>query len=366
LALLGLVGFAACASVPRAADPLRQLESELGAAGLPAELVAPMRLTPEMRDWADQLQMREGPEEMRLRMLLERILDRPGPEFVYRSGSTRGAAAAWASGEANCLAFSHLFVAMARAIGIDAYYLRVRDLTSFDREGDLIITSDHVTAAWGPAPTRVVLDFSARPVREYREVEPIPDRTALALHYSNLGAEKIREGEPVTARALLETAVHVDPTLADSWVNLGVARRRDGDARGAEAAYRRALEIDSESLSAYHNLSSLLAVAGRGREAASLAGLAERAGARNPWSYLALGDLALREGQLVDAGRLLQRAYRLDPGNVEILAALGQWAVAAGEARRAQRLLRRAERIDPANPRVEALARRLDDPRSPG
>ncbi len=327
--------------------------------GVPESAADPISMSDEMRSWAHERVQRTGTPQQRLEQLLLAILRRDPKPFKYLPGHSAGVREAWESGRANCLAFSHLFIAMAREVGLEVYYLRVRDLSSFGREGDLVVSSDHVTAAWGPGMERRVLDFADRPVREYHQVEQLSDITALALHYSNLGAERIRAGELGPARELLETAVQIDAELADGWVNLGVARRRLGDLDGSEAAYRRALESDPQIVSAYHNLSALLALVGRTEESQELLELVDRRSNRNPWSYLALGDLALRQQRLEETERLYRRAQRLAPDNPETVAALGQWALAVGRARDAKRYLRRAEALDAANPRVAALARQL-------
>ncbi len=360
-AALGLVLLlAGCAS---AATDRRAGESELARGlrlrGIPAETAAPFALTTEMRDWVHSHLPAAASAEAQLQALLQALIERDGVPFRYVAAATTGTTEAWASGEANCLTFSHLFVAMTREAGLETYYLRVHDLAGFEKEGDLVVASDHVTAAWGPSSYRLVLDFTDRPIGHYREVEPISDLTALALYYSNLGAERIRAGEAADALADLGLAVRIDPELTDAWVNLGVARRRSGDAAGAEAAYRRALEVEPGLVSAYHNLAALLELHGRSEEAQSLLALADRAGSRDPWSYLSLGDLALRHDRLDEAESFYRRAARLDGANPEVCAALGEWALAAGRQRDARRWLRRAVALDAANPRVAALSARL-------
>lgn len=338
------------------------LARELRARGLPPSVAADVTVTPEMTAWAAARVAKVGSAEVRLQELLAAILSRPEAPFKYVADITASVQEAWKSGHANCLAFSHVFVGLARELGLAAYYLRVRDFVTFDREGDLVVTSDHVTAAFGPTSNRLIMDFSDRPVVDYRIVEPISDLTALALHYSNLGAERIRAGDLAGARPLLELAVRLDPELEDGWVNLGVARRRLGDVAGAETAYRRALEVNPSAISAYRNLSTLLNLLGRTEEAEGLMYLADKAGALDPWSYVALGDVALKHSRLPEAERFFRRAVRLDGDNAEAWAALGEWALAAGKRQQAQSYLERAQRLAAANARVRGLSARLREP----
>jgi tetratricopeptide (TPR) repeat protein len=358
--LLAAGALAGCASGRVSQTASERLRRALDQLGLPAQVGAPLEPDEEIRRWAAERSDLVGSPEERLERLLQALLDRDGTRFVYTSGETTTVVETWRTGRANCLAFSQLFVVLAREIGLEAYFLRVRDVASFEREGDLVVSSDHVTAAWGPAPARRVLDFTARPVRDYHQVEPLGDLSALALYYSNVGAERIRAGEVRAAIEALETATRIDPGLADGWVNLGVARRRLADLDGAEAAYRRALEADPEVAAAYHNLAALLELRGRSEEARGLRRLADRRSNRNPWSYLALGDWALGEGRVADAERFYRRARDLAPDNPEPLAALGRAALEAGRERDARRLLRKAAALDPSNPRVHALRARLE------
>ena len=337
-----------------------ELQDQIRARGVdPASVVIPFTPNEEMLRWLSAEVPRTHGKEMQLTYLLQSLLNRSAAPLKYAPGFTGTAAEVFQSGTANCLGFSQLFVALAREIDLPVYLLRVSDLQSFERDGDLIVASAHITAAFGTPGQRRILDFAERPVRAYRWVEEISDLTAVALYYSNRGAEELRDGSTELGLSLLRSAVQLDPELAEAWVNLGVAERRSGDRVAAEAAYRRALEVDPSTITGYQNLAALLRMSGREQEAADLLALVDRSGNRNPFSYLALGDLSLRLGRLEEAGRFYRRAVRLDPRQAESQAALGHWALAAGKDREAQRHLRKAQRLDPKNARVDDLARRL-------
>lgn len=325
----------------------------------PAKVIIPFSATDEMRQWLAKEVPTSTRAETQLNWLLQSLLNRSTAPLKYVPGHTGIAPEVFESGTANCLGFTQLFVALARELDLPVYLLRVSDLQSFEREGDLIVASAHITAAFGTPDRRRILDFAQRPVRAYRWVEEISDLTAVALYYSNRGAEELRDGDTEAGLNLLRTSVQLDPELAEAWINLGVAERRAGDLAGAEIAYRKALEVDPSTVTAYQNLSALLRMVGREQEAEDLLALVDRSGNRNPFSYLALGDLSLRLGRLEEAGRFYRRAVRLDPSLAESEAALGHWALAAGKTREAQKHLRKALQLDPKNTRVDDLARRL-------
>lgn len=341
----------------------QRLIAQVHERGLPLDQVTvPFSLTPEMRKWAHEHVPAVGGADLKLDMLLRALLSSDGGvRLVYESGFTGTAAEVFSSGRANCLAFTHTFVGFAREVGIDAYYMRVDEVNSYFKQGDLIVASGHITAGYGSPGQRKVLDFTEQPVGPYHTLRPISDLTAVALFHSNRGAEILREGKLSEARRWLEVAVRLDPELPDGWVNLGVARRRQGDLDGAEEAYRRALEADPQQAAAYQNLAALVDLRGRSREAKELLALLEQIKSRNPFSYIALGDLNLSEGRLEDAERFYRRALRLDPQQAESYAALGEWAATKGRSRDAYRFFRQAAKLDPANERTRRLAERLGE-----
>ncbi len=336
------------------------LRAQAQARGVPPEeLVVPFQIDVPMQEWVNSAVPRSNDQETQLNWLLQAVLAREDRPIRYEAGYTGTASEVFRTGTANCLGFTQMFIALARELNLPVYFLRVSDLQSFERDGDLIVASAHITAAFGPPDRRRILDFAERPVRAYRWVEEISDLTAVALYYSNRGAEELRNGSQRPALGLLQRAVKLDPELAEAWVNLGVALRRTGDVKGAEASYRRALEVDPSTTTAYQNLAALLDLLGRRREAEDLLALIDRSGNRNPFSYIALGDLSLRQGRASEAERFYRRALRLDPRQPESLAALGSWALAAGRSKEAERWLRKAQKIDAANERVTDLARQV-------
>jgi len=325
----------------------------------PSEIVIPFDLDDEMRSWVHEEVSTSGRPLERLSNLLQALLSRRSGGLTYERNHTATAQEVWRGGVANCLSFTHLFVGLARELDVPVYYLRVSDLQHFEKDGDLVVASEHVTAAYGPASRRRILDFSEQENYDYHLTRQISDITAIALYYSNLGAGRIRDGDTEGALELLVKSIRLDPELADGWVNYGVALRRLGRPDEAESAFRRALEADPRMTSAYNNLASLLERSGRAEEAKGLLELTDRHANRNPFSYLALGDLSFREGRIDEAERYYRRAQRLNPQSAEAFAALGQVALAGGDRRQAERWLRKARSADPESQRAADLARSL-------
>ena len=331
-----------------------------------APLVVPFEINDEMRRWARLKTLDGGDDLERMQQLMFALQeDSEGLRLRYREGYTGTAQEAFATGEVNCLSFSHLLVGLAREVGVDAYYLDVAYRQEFERQGQLMVIMGHVTVGFDYGVEQQIVEFRIGPEIDYRRSRRISDRRAQAHHYTNRGAEELREGRPAEAVALLETAVEIDPDLPDAWLNLGVARRRSADLAGAEAAYKRAIDANPEYLPAYQNLSGLARLRGDDDSARQLIRLLDRRSNRNPFLLLALGDLSLEEGRLGEARSFYRRARRLGPMDAETSAALGLWAHAAGRERQARSWLTRAQLLDPESPRVLRLAETLDGAAEP-
>ena len=335
-----------------------ELRRELERRGV-HRVVVPFAVNEEMTAWAraSVAPVAEAPRDQRLDRLVEVVMDTSLLGVEYEAGHTGSAVEVFENRTANCLAFTQMFVGLARELDLAAYFVEVAHVESFHRSGDLIVISDHVAVGFGPRHMMRVIDFGRRQDDDGWRVNPISDLTATALFYSNRGAEALRAERLDEAVAWLEDAVRIDPELASAWVNLGVAQRRSGRGDAAEGSYRRALEIDPGASSALANLAVLLRMNGRTAEAEELLRLTATSRNRNPFTYIALGDLSLRYGRLDEAERFYSRARRLGPDEAAPAAALGEVRLRRGERRAAEKLLRRAQRLQPdGGLRIERLA----------
>lgn len=337
-----------------------QLAQALRARGLdPAAIVVPFRLSPEMAAWAHETAPQTLAPEGRLRRLGQRLLHDDALSVEYVWGYTGTAVEVFEQHRANCLSFTNLFVGMAREVGVPVFFLEVEDVETYRKEGDLVVVSDHVAVGYESGPEAMLFDFSQEGLKENEQVRPISDLTAVAMYYTNRGAEELQAGRVEASLDWLRTAVRLDPNLAHAWVNLGVGLRRSGDPRGAEDAYMKALEVDARTSSAYQNLTALLSMEGRDEEAREYELALRRSPSRNPYTYLSLGDISRQNGRLAEARRLYRRAIALGCEVAECYAAFGQLSLAEGEVRTARRMLKKAQKIDPGNPRTQQLAAQL-------
>ncbi len=326
----------------------------------PELLIWPWQLGANLRDWLSRQAVGRRPAE-RLQVAFHQLLADSGRGLEYDIAATGTADEVFASGRANCLGFTLLFVGMARELGVEAGFFRIDQRQSYRREGDLIYVSEHVTAGYETDGEARLIEFTLAPDVDYGRAIEIADLTAMGLFYSNRGAEALREGDPGEAVRWLEVAVRLDEGEAAAWTNLGVARRRLGELEAAEAVYRRAIEIDPGHLAAYMNLASVMRLRGEAGAAREIVRLLDRGDNRNPYAYLTLGDASLEEGRQDDARRYYRRAVRLGRRDAEPRAAMGLWALSNGDHTNARRWLRRARRFDRLEARTVRLEKRLTE-----
>lgn len=222
-----------------------------------AQAVSPLASTVEMRRWVRRRVSTAAPPELRWRRLARLLVDSPELRLAESPLGTVTAAEAFTTRRANCVAFAHLAVALGREVGLDVYFVLMRDVEGYEDRGTLRIAYGHLAAGFGPPTRRTVLDLGGLSRPSWRRARRIADATALAIFYSNRGAERLLSGEAAAALPWLRAAVKADPELSRAWVNLGVAERRSGDPEAAAAAYRRALEIEPELAPARENLALL-------------------------------------------------------------------------------------------------------------
>lgn len=322
---------------------------ELGAD--PSEVIYPFDSTPEMAAWVESMLARYKPVAPidRLRML-QRVLFDPGDfEFEYDAPVNLTGSEAFVQRRGNCMAFTAMFVALSRLMGLETFLVAVtRDPPRVERDNGVVVVSRHVIAGYSHGTTLYLFDFYTESDIPHRSQRPMNDVQASAIFHTNLGGNAIREGDLESAGRHLELATLLDPGLAPAWVNLGVTRSRMGDLEGALEAYGGALRADPDQPSALTNMAHVYRQQGRPAEAqAALRAAAE--GRSSPFTLIALADIERARGEIDRARGLLHRARRTHPKVPEIFDALARLEIQAGNPGTAARHHRKAEKLRAAS-----------------
>ncbi|MCP4895390.1 MAG: tetratricopeptide repeat protein [bacterium] len=313
------------------------------------ETVYPFETNPEMAEFAGRVS--EGftmrPPLARLTHLQDMLFDEETFDFTYDDEVTLTAAQAFIQRRGNCLAFTSLFVALSRSMGIQTFFVTVDRAPEVTKEDDLVVVNRHVVAGYFEAGRLHTFDFDLAVGTPYTNHKVANDLKASAMYHTNMGGAAIRGGSYENAIDHLETAAKLDPELGSAWVNLGVVRFRMGDPEGSLSAYRRALLAEPELSSALSNMAFVYQEIGDEAQARATLEAAAK-GWSTPFTLIALADAEMAEGNMRTAGKHLKRARRTFPKEPEVYRALARWADRAENSRKAERYRRKSEELQAA------------------
>lgn len=355
LLALGLAGCATYQPFDSARHLRATLVDRMGDQAL--EVLVPFELDAELAAVAERRRTGSASEVRRAAALADFVFG--DLRLEYRLRPTRDAAGAYRSRQGNCLSFVNLFVGLARADRLAAFYVEVEDAQSWSHSHGMVVSQGHVVAGLRVDGTLRTYDFLPYRPKPYRSFRPIDDVTAVAHFYNNLAAEALLSDDAERAAELLATAVRVAPGFARAWNNLGVARARRGDEAGAEAAYATGLALAPEEPALLNNLARLHQRAGRLDEASRVLDRLEALRVSNPYFFVYRGQVALAQDEPLRALEYLTEALRQDSELPEVHVALAQTYLAVGDLPRARHHLSRALRLDATHPEALRLATRL-------
>jgi Flp pilus assembly protein TadD len=296
----------------------------------------------------------------RLNSLVDSMFgEKNGLGIRYGNTETRTAIETFKAKSGNCLSFTVLFVAMARHLGLRAYFKEVAEVTSRDLLGETTVSNYHMFAEVELDNGVATVDFLPGTDKKYTKIQRISDQRALAHFYNNRGIEGLTAQQLDLSVAYLKKALATDPSFVPAWTNLGVAQRRRGDTVEAEAAYRGALGQDANDLTALSNLAALYLAQGRQREAAPLMARVDAHMQENPFHHYRLGLDALKMGDLEVALRYFKEAARRQPEDTRLHLAMADIYQRQGDGLKEMEALKRALRASHDADQREALQTRI-------
>ncbi|HFK2919940.1 TPA: tetratricopeptide repeat protein [Stenotrophomonas maltophilia] len=327
---------------PPAASPTRSAMVDIPA---PSQV---LDVPPAMREMLRTQVIRRGfSREQRLQALVEMIFDRHGLDLQYDADATLTVAEIWQQRRANCLAFTLMFVALAREAGIQARVQEVGQVVSWyqDQDQGFVYSVGHVNAGVGFGGRFATVDLDRNVLYDRRGPQPISPSRALAHFYNNRGAERMASGDLDGARAFFNAALAQDTTFAATWNNLGVLENRSGDTAAARRALEMALHLDGRQDAALSNVSALYRRLGMVVQAQALEQRLRSVQREDPFAQYMLGAQAERAGRLDDAIRYYRQAVRLYDTAHQFHFGLARVYFLSGQLGRADRELLRAQEL---------------------
>ncbi len=312
-----LCGTFGCAG-PRLAFSPHDLRAELARRApelAPGDVVVPYDLGEAEKARARELVARLETVDAKVQAILAAMFDPRELGLRYASRVTSDAAETLRAREGNCLALASVFVGLARAAGLEAYYIdastRVHETTHAD--DGMTVSTGHVTAMVVTAHGKVGLDFARLgPFVWYRTLD---DVEAVAHFYNNRAYERIDEARARAApidweEAALDfrRATMVAPVFARAWSNLGMAEAALGRGEDAVRHYGEAIRRDPRLVAPRNNLGVLLLRRGDVRGALAVLEAAVAIPSSGPHVLYNLGLARLRDGDRDGALDALRRA----------------------------------------------------------
>lgn len=291
-------------------------------------------------------------QSQRLERLAHFMFDARGLGMTYQESATYTVEGAYDTRKANCLAFTMLFLALAREAGLDAYPQEIRQTLSWYQEGDIVYRNSHVNAAVRIGGRQFAVDVAGDSVIARDQPIPVSDARLLSHYYNNLAVELLAHGQTAPAAQYIATALQLDPSHAPHWSNAGVIRLRNGDARAAEEAYERALSLDPDEPGALFNMAGLAQRQGDSRREADYRRRLATVQRKDPFHQVLQAIQYERVGDYAQAIKHYRRAIRLHPDEHRFYSALARAYLGAGDTRRAAKALARAQHLSDGEQRA--------------
>ena len=348
----------ACAAIPKTiyteAEALAEMEARVSAQ-MRDQIVVPYEIDDEIRTLADDITDGLTSDREKVRVIVEAIIGLTQFSISYDSLSNKTATEVFREGRGNCLAYSNLFVGMARHVGLDAVYIDVVSIERQTKEAEIIVNNGHVTAGLNQGSDIMVIDFTKSPEREYVGFKVIDDLEAIANYYNNQGflygyftETGDLDFDPLEREMeMYRLSLEVMPTFQRARNNLGVGLRRRGKVDEAIEQYKMAIEQDPSFSDAHANLGAAYYSLGRIDDAlASLQIAADQSG-DNGYFHHHLGVVQYRLGLYDDAIREFRRALSKEPTMAQARYFLGESYLKKGDSDRAMEEYVAALDIDP-------------------
>lgn len=334
-------------------------------ASAPDPFALPFAATPEIEEIGRRIRHTPGGTREKADAIVHYIFaDSDGLRFEYRRQPTLTAGQAFHERAGNCLTLVNLFIALARAAGLDAFPVEVEDWALFTRRDGAVVRSTHVVggldvgnyAALGQLWT---IDFLPERPKAYRRLSRIGDTRHASLHFNAVAVEAMLAGDHEQAERTFRHALSLEPESAEVWSNYAVLARRQGDLELGVERLGEALRAERDFLPALNNMASFHRIAGRREVAVRYEQRALAAKLQNPYFLLDQALRRLQRGELDGAHELVVRARRIDKTIPEVYVVLGRIDLARGQTARAERNFRTArERSEALSPEFQE---RLDE-----
>lgn len=312
----------------------------------------------EMRAFLDEFVEPDWGSMQKVQAILGAILD-DGLSLDYDAFETHTAQEAFYIREANCMSFTNLFVALARASGVSAQYQEVDVPTSWEEQGNSWLYNKHVNAVVDLAGTNVMVDFAVDVVETDHRRRVLRDREAQARYHSNMGVHYLSAGNYDQSFRHLRQALLLEPRTGFFWTNLGALYRRLKVFDAAEESFLIAVRRSSEP-AAISSLARLYDDIGQYELAQIYEDKAQLFRRKNPYYLIALAQQSFDDGDYSAAARQARLAVNRKKDEPRFHSLLGLSYLKLGDVGAAQKQFSRAAELTEDEHERAVYNRKLD------
>jgi tetratricopeptide (TPR) repeat protein len=263
------------------------------------------------------------------------------------------------------VAFTNLFVALARATGLDAVFVDVTERIIYEADEFYNYQTGHICAGVRNAGGIQLVDFVYY-TKQYKRYRVIDDLEAIANYLTLLGVRNDREfiktGNPDYQKRSINfhtSAIIISPNFTRAMNNLAVIYLRQGNYKLAEELLRRAIKLDEKMITARYNLAELYIRTGKTEKAMEL--LIENLNqySREPNTHYRLGQIYFSLGKKDIAEYHLRKAIDIKEDFMAPRLVLLSLLIGNNRFDEAEKLLTETEEKFPSNEKVLAYREML-------
>lgn len=356
-----IAGLAACKSLPeqyvtsssisqsQLIDGVAFLGSPLEDADLPVADI--MAITPEMNQFLDEHIRGLNGQGSKAREISRSLFEKDKFGLIYDPRATYTASQTFENKVGNCLAFSFLYSALAKEVGLNVKFQEVDVLPQWDYVNDEIyVENSHVNV-------RVSMFGGNALIVDIDQIEPernlnytILDSDHIqALYYGNVAVELFLNQKNEEAFKYFVKAIKTKREIPALWANLGVLYRRTGNPEYAEKAYFTALGYDNRNSATLNNLAYMYEELGDLERSKYYNSLVKSYQNNNPYYRYVKAQKAVDEQEYSEALKHIKYAISLKREEARFYKLKSEIHAGLGENREATEALKKAKRYEQAS-----------------
>jgi Tfp pilus assembly protein PilF len=251
-----------------------------------------------------------------------RYLQRYVKNYIYFN-KTLTAQQSLQQAQGNCLSLAILTTALAKAVGVDTGYQLVESAPIYQKEGEIIISSQHVRSLlFAPKETipdgffqysraGVIIDYF--PTAGSHIKRSVMEPEFIAMYYRNSAADSIINKDYNLAYWQLTKALQLYPADEHAINMLAVVHEKKGLFDYADKLYRYGLRYSNEKLDLLRNYHQFLRKQKRFSEAKNIKTKLATMKVVNPFDWINLGHIAFVQQQFSEAKHYYKKALKIAP-----------------------------------------------------